>query len=560
MTPSTVSASEHRPDVRESAGVRLARSAGLTGAATLTSRVLGLARDQVLAALFGAGNDMDAFIVAFRIPNLVRDLFAEGAMSAAFVPTFTRHLTRHGKREAWRLGNNVINALVVITGAAIVLGIVFARPIVTAYAGGFASVPGKLELTIHLTRVMLPFLMLVAVAAAMMGMLNSLHHYFVPALAPAMFNVATIVCAFALVPLMPALGLPRIMAIAVAALLGGVGQVAVQWRPLAREGFTYEPFLRWRDPGLGQVLLLMGPGTIGLAATQVNIFVNTLLATSQGTGAVSWLTYAFRLMYLPIGLFGVSIGTAVLPAVSRHAAIDDVDGVRATVSRGIAMMLMLNVPATFGLLVLATPIVRLLFERGHFLPADTVQTAAALRFYALGLVGYSTVRIASPTFYALHRSRVPVVVSVCTIAVNVILSVALVRVMGFRGLALGTSVAALANGLLLAWLLRSVLNGIDGGRLAIVLLKTVAAGLAMTAVTLGVQAAMRAVLPDGHFVAQATRLAAAIGFGLIALAGSAKLLRIREFDDVVAVLKVRGKARRSEPPDSGTDVAEIDRR
>ena len=516
--------------------MRLARSAGLTGAATLTSRILGLVRDQVLAALFGAGNDMDAFIVAFRIPNLVRDLFAEGAMSAAFVPTFTRHLTRHGKRDAWRLGNNVVNALLLLTGIAVLVGIVFARPIVTAYAGGYAAVPGKLDLTIRLTRVMLPFLTMVAIAAAMMGMLNSLHHYFVPALAPAMFNVATIVCAFALVPLMPAIGLPRIMAIAIAALVGGVGQVAVQWRPLRREGFAYEPYLNWRDPGLRQVLLLMGPGTIGLAATQVNIFVNTLLATSQGTGAVSWLTYAFRLMYLPIGLFGVSIGTAVLPAVSRHAAIDDVDGVRATVSRGIAMMLMFNIPATFGLLALATPIVRLLFERGHFLPSDTMQTAAALRFYALGLVGYSTVRIASPTFYALRRSRVPVVVSVCTIAVNVILSVALVRVMGFRGLALGTSVAALANGLLLAWLLRKALHGIDGGRLAIVLLKTVAAGLAMTAVTLGVQTALRVVLPGEYFVAQATRLAAAIGLGIIALAGSAKLLRIREFDDLVAVV------------------------
>ena len=539
MTLSTLPTSGHRP-ILETAGARLARSAGLTGAATLASRILGLVRDQVLAALFGAGNDMDAFIVAFRIPNLMRDLFAEGAMSAAFVPTFTRHLTRQGKADAWRLGNNVVNALLIITGIAVITGVVCAGPIVTAYAGSFAAVPGKLELTIRLTRIMLPFLVMVAMAAAMMGMLNSLHHYFVPALAPAMFNVATIVCAFALVPLMPPLGLPRIMAIAIAALVGGAGQVALQWRPLRREGFAYQPFLDWRDPGLRQVLLLMGPGTIGLAATQVNIFVNTLLATSQGTGAVSWLTYAFRLMYLPIGLFGVSIGTAVLPAVSRHAAIDDVEGVRATVSRGLAMMMLLNVPATFGLMALATPIVRLLFERGHFLPSDTAQTAAALRFYALGLVGYSTVRIASPTFYALRRSRVPVVVSVGTIAVNVVLSVVLVRTMGFRGLALGTSIAALANGVLLAALLRGTLNGIDGRRLAIVLAKTVVAGGAMIVVTLAVQSAMAAVLPGDHVVEQAARLGAAIAAGLVALAMCAKLLRIREFDDVVGVLYTPG--------------------
>src|SRR5471032_2712239 len=241
-----------------------------------------------------------------------------------------------------------------------------------------------------------------------------------------MFNIATIACAGALVPLMPSIGQPRIMAIAIAALVGGLGQIAIQWPSLRREGFRYEPVFDPGDAGLSQVLVLMGPGTIGLAATQVNIFVNTLLATSQGTGAVSWLTYAFRLMYLPIGLFGVSIGTAVLPALSQHAAVDDTAGIRQTVSRGLGLMLMLNLPATVGLIVLATPIVQLLFERGHFLPSDTAATAAALRLYAVGLVGYSAVRIASPTFYAIGRRRVPVMVSAGAIAINVIASIVLV--------------------------------------------------------------------------------------------------------------------------------------
>jgi putative peptidoglycan lipid II flippase len=397
MKPDTVSA----PGPPPQRGEGLARYAGVTGVATLASRLLGLARDQVLAWFFGAGNEMDAFVVAFRVPNLVRDLFAEGAMSAAFVPTFTRQLTLKGKAEAWRLANNVLTALLLSTGALVVLGIAFARPLVDMYAGDFASVPGKLELTVRLTRVMLPFLTMVAVAAAVMGMLNSLHHYFVPALSPAMFNIATIVGAFVLIPMMPPLGLPPIMAIAFAALAGGLGQIAIQWPSLRREGFRYAPVFDLRDPVLRQVLILMGPGTIGLAATQVNLFVNTLLATSQGTGAASWLTYAFRLMYLPIGLFGVSIGTAVLPAVSRHAAVGDTAGIRHTVSRGLGMMLMLNIPATIGLFVLATPIVQLLFERGRFLPADTAATAAAARFYAIGLAGYSAVRIASPTFYAI---------------------------------------------------------------------------------------------------------------------------------------------------------------
>jgi putative peptidoglycan lipid II flippase len=469
---------------------RLVRSAGLTGAATLASRILGLVRDQVLASIFGAGNEMDAFIVAFRIPNLVRDLFAEGAMSAAFVPTFTRHLTRYGKRDAWRLGSNVISVLLLVTGVIVVLGIVFARPIVELYAHDYAAVPGKIELTVRLTRVALPFLTMVAIAAAAMGMLNSLHHYFLPALAPAMFNVAMIVCAVALVPLMPRIGEPRIMAVAIGALLGGIGQVAIQWPPLRREGFRYEAVLEPRAPGLQQVLLLMGPGAIGLAATQVNIFVNTLLATSQGTGAVSWLTYAFRLMYLPIGLFGVSIGTAVLPALSRHAAVNDVGGIRRTVSRGLALMLTVNVPATLGLAVMATPIVRLLFERGHFLPSDTAATAAALRFYAIGLVGYSAVRIASPTFYALGRSRVPVLVSGGAILVNVFASVPLVWLMGFRGLALGTSIAAIANAAALLWLLRGAIGGLDGRHLWITTIKIVAAAGAMALASVAVLAGM----------------------------------------------------------------------
>ena len=209
----------------------------------MTSRILGVVREQVLASLFGAGNAMDAFNVAFRIPNLVRDLFAEGAMSAAFVPTFTRTLTNDGRERAWRLGNSVLNLLVVITGVLVILGIVFTVPLVTAFAGDFRNVPGKLELTVLLTRMMLPFLTMVAVAAAVMGMLNSLHTFFIPALSPAMFNVATILCALTLVPVMPRFGLPGIAAIAIGTLVGGLAQVALQWPRLRREGFNYRPTL-----------------------------------------------------------------------------------------------------------------------------------------------------------------------------------------------------------------------------------------------------------------------------------------------------------------------------
>ena len=495
----------------------------------MASRVLGVVREQVLAAYFGAGNAMDAYNVAFRIPNLVRDLFAEGAMSAAFVPTFTRRLTADGKESAWRLANTVINALVLITSAIVLAGIVFAEPLIRAFAGDYAEVPGKLELTVFLTRIMLPFLTLVALAAAFMGMLNSLHRFFIPALSPAMFNVGTIVCTLALVPLMPQAGLPAVTAIAIGTIVGGFGQAAVQWPALAREGFRYRPELHLKDEGLRRVLVLMGPGTIGLAATQVNVFVNTVLATGEGTGAVSWLNYAFRLMYLPIGLFGVSVATATVPAVSRQAALRDRPGIRRTVADSLALMMMLNVPATVGLVVLAVPIVQLIFERRAFTHADTLATAAALQFYAIGLIGYSIVRIASPTFYALDDSRTPVKISVVSVLVNAALNLALVRVIGYRGLALGTAIAALVNAGSLLFLLHRRLDGFETRRVFTSFVKISAASAVMAGVAAGTDLVMSRWFPGAALALQVVRLLASIGAALAALAVAAHILHIDEF-------------------------------
>ena len=505
----------------------------------MTSRVLGLVRDQVLASMFGAGNAMDAFNVAFRIPNLVRDLFAEGAMSAAFVPVFMRQLTAGGKESAWRLGNNVINALLLVTGIVVILGIVFARPLVEAFAGDYASVPGKLELTVLLTRIMLPFLTLVAIAAALMGMLNSLHLFFIPSLAPAMFNLATIACALTLVPVMARAGWPPITAIAAGTLVGGLAQLSLQWPLLRRQGFRYEPFLDWREEGLRRVLLMMGPGTIGLAATQVNVFVNTVLATSEGTGAVSWLNYAFRLMYLPTGLFGVSIATATLPAVSRHAAQGDFRAVRSTLAEGLSLMLVMNVPATIGLIVLATPIVRVIFERRAFLPSDTAATAAALQFYAVGLLGYSIVRIASPAFYALGDSRTPVTISIAAVTANGVLNLALVRVLGYRGLALGTSIAALFNAGELIWFLRRRLDGLDDRRVLSSFARIIVASLMMGLAAVAIDGMLTVWIPGSAFILQAARLLVTILSALIVLALGAHALRIREFRDGLALIARR---------------------
>ena len=497
----------------------------------MASRILGLVRDQVLAFYFGAGDAMDAFRVAFRIPNLVRDLFAEGAMSAAFVPTFTGELTTGGKTRAWSLGNSVATALVITTGFLVVVGIVFAEPLVRFYAEGFEDVPGKIDLTVHLTRIMTPFLTLVAVAAVFMGMLNALGHFFVPALSPAMFNVATILIIVLLVPFAPQLGVHPIVLVAISTLVGGLGQLVIQWRPLANEGYRYRPSLDVRDPALGRILLLMGPGTVGLAATQINIFVNTRFAAGEGTGAIAALDYAFRVMYLPIGLFGVSIAAASTPAFSRHVAAGNPIEMRSTIASAIGLMLALNIPATLGLVALAAPIIALIFEHGEFTASDTVDTAAALQFYAVGLVGYSIVRIVSPAFYALRRSRIPVAASVASVVVNVVLAVTLVRVMSFAGLALATSLAALVNAAIQLILLRRELGGIQGRRLALTFLKTSVAAVAMAAAAWWTEQWLRELLPGSAVILQAIRVFGAIGVALLVLSASAWLLRLHEFEE-----------------------------
>ena len=505
----------------------------------MTSRILGLVREQILAALFGAGSAMDAFVVASRVPNLLRDLFSEGAMSAAFVPTFTRTLATDGKPAAWRLGTNAVNALLITTGALVILGLVFTEPLIKLLtAADYAQIPGKLELTVALARIMLPLLTLIALAAALMGMLNSLHHFFIPAFAPAMFNVATILCAVAVVPFAAAIGMQPITLIALSTLAGGVAQLAIQIPTLWREGFRWHAGLDWRDDGLQRVLRLMGPGTVGLAATQVNIAVNMMLATHEA-GAASWLNYAFRIMYLPIGLFGVSIGTAVLPAVSRHVAERNTSAVSHTIADGLSLMMVLNVPATVGLIVLASPIVRLLLERRAFTGSDTAATAAAVQLYAIGLIGYSVVRITSPTFYALGRNRTPVLVSVATVAVNASLNIALQRAFGFKGLALGTSLAALFNATTLLFLLRRELGTLDGRRLTIAFARIAVAAAVMGVTALGAETGLSRVIPGDATLLQAIRLGTTIAAALVVLAASARALRIREFDDAFALVAHR---------------------
>jgi putative peptidoglycan lipid II flippase len=400
----------------------------------------------------GAGYYSDAFVIAFRIPNLLRDLLAEGALSTAFVPTFTQRLVHGGKPEAYALGSLVLTSLLVVSSAVALVGIVLATPLVHVIAPGFAATPGKLELTVTLTRLLFPFLPMVALAAVLMGMLNSQQRFFVPALAPALFNLAAILVGVGLW----LAGAPPEVAVfgwAGAVLLGGLLQFGAQVPPLRAAGFRFHPRfdLRFRDPGLRQILTLMLPAFVGLSATQLNILINSLLASQLEQGSPSWINYAFRLMQLPIGVFGVAVATVNLAAVSRAAATGDMDGFRRMLAASLKLVAFLTLPATAGLVALREPIISLLYEHGRFTARDTLHTADVLMAYSLGLYAYASVKVLAPAYYALQAPRLPLYASLLAVGCNIAANLALYRALGAPGLALGTSIGALANfGLLLA--------------------------------------------------------------------------------------------------------------
>jgi len=518
--PSPVPLSESVPPAAgREAG--LARAAGVISLATLVSRALGLIREQVFAAFFGAGFAVDAFQVAFRIPNLLRDLFAEGAMSAAFVPTLTRVQEGEGPEAAMRLANLVINFLLVTVSAICLLGILFADRLVPWMAPGFGAVPGKLELTTQMTRIMTPFLLLVAVAAAVMGVLNTRRVFFIPAIAPTMLNLALIASGFFIAPICPRFGLDPIVGMAFGVLLGGLGQLLIQVPALWAQGFRWRPAISFRDPGVLRIVTLMAPAAVGLAATQVNIFVNTFLASLLPQGSVSWLNYAYRLMQLPIGLFGVAIATVTLAEVSRHAARREMPELKRTISFSLRFGLFLTLPATMILMALAHPIVALLYQHGRFGPDDSWQTAQALWGYAVGLSAFSAVRVLVPVYYSLGMTRIPVTISFVTIAINIVLNIALMEPLKHRGLALATSISSVLNFVLLFELLRRKIGPMGGRALSRsagkIFLASALAALAAFAAASGVEAWLGLTSVPARMAVVGTGLAAAAAVYLAAV-------------------------------------------
>ena len=437
----------------------IAKSAGTVGIAVMCSRVLGLVREQIFAAMFGAGYAFDAFVVAFRIPNLLRDLFGEGALSAAFVTIFSRYDTSKTQEETWRLASNVLVFFAILLSLLTLLGIFMAGPLVSLLAPGFSKVEGKAELTTWLTMIMLPFLVFISLSAVVMGMLNTKGRFFVPAIASSFFNLGSIVGGVSMALILPHYGQPAIVGMAIGTLIGGIMQLGVQLPALFKTGFRFFPHLDLRDPGLHNILRLMIPATIGLSATQINIFVNTSFAASCPEGSVSWLNYAFRLVQLPIGLFGVAFAIAIMPVMARHAAKKDIPAIRQTLVSSLTMVFCLTIPATAGLILLSEPIIRLIFERGAFTGLDTVATAQTLTLYAIGLFAYSANKILVPAFYALDDTRYPVIASFLAVAANILIITLTIKVFQHRAIALSTSCTMFLNFLFLSAVLYWKIGG-----------------------------------------------------------------------------------------------------
>ena len=517
------------------------RAAGIVGIAVLCSRLLGLVRELLLARLFGAGLAMDAFKVAFRIPNLLRDLFAEGALSTAFITTFTKKNATEGDASAWALANKVATLAVIFMSLVVVVGIFICPWLVGILGGGFS--PEKMALIVLLTQIMFPFILLVSLAALAMGMLNSKDVFGVPAMASSFFNIGSIAGGVGLAWwLDPAFGPKALVGLSIGTLVGGLAQLVVQFPALYKIGYRFRPDFAWRDDGVRQVLRLMGPAVIAASAVQVNVMVNSTFASYVlGDGPVRWVGFAFRLMQFPLGLFGVSIGTVTLPLVARHAAVGDLDALRDTLARGLRLGFLLTIPSTLGLIVLAEPIISLIYQHGRFDAESTHQTAVALQFYALGLAAYSGIKVLSPAFYAIDRRRTPMMVSFGAIGVNLLLNwiFTFQLKMGHRGLALSTGCVALANFTALYCLMRRETGSLETRLLLWTFGKLAIAGGALTGVCL-----MGANWIGRDWAHMAT-LWRALSLGcVIGVAGAvffvfAQVLQIEEMNDLTSALRRR---------------------
>jgi putative peptidoglycan lipid II flippase len=512
----------------------IARAAGVLGFATIISRILGMIRDMAVSRLFGAGYATDAFFAAFQIPNMLRRFFAEGALTSAFVPIFSEYYTKHGEEEARELANVCFAVLTAVMALVALLGIIFSPLIISVMFPGFAAEPSKMALTVFLNRMMFPYIFFISLVALSMGILNTVRHFFTPAISTVFLNLSMISCALFLhrsfeVP---------ITSLAVGVLLGGLLQLLLQFPVLYRKGFRIRPKFRLDHPAVKRIALLMVPSVFGVGVYYLNITVGNILASFLPQGSVSYLYYAQRMFEFPQGIFTVSVAQAVLPSLSRQAAAGDIVQLKDSLSFGLRLTLFVTIPATAGLLVCSTPIFSLLFMGGNFNFAMAQKCAEALFYYSFGLSFVALVRVLVPAFYALKDTATPVKIAFVAFLLNVVFSLVLMKPLLHGGLALASSISAMFNMSLLLFMLRKKVGPFGGRRISATCLKTAAASVPMLlAVRWGTGLIDWSV--TGHKIYKATALGSFIAGGLIIFLIFAHLFRCEETRSAAGILRRR---------------------
>jgi putative peptidoglycan lipid II flippase len=438
---------------------KVSQAAGSVSGMTLISRIFGFLRDSVIAMMFGASASADAFFVAFRIPNMQRKVLGEGAISAAFIPVFSAVLQKQGNKSAWQLAACLFNILLVALFLVTLIIFIFAPAVVTVFAPGFLEFPEKFQQTVLLTRWMAPYLIFIGIASFFMGILNTFKFFALPAVAPTLLNLSMIISALFISPLME----EPIIGLAIGVLAGGFLQMLIQIPTTIRLGMKFVGRFELFNPEVKKIGRLMIPVILGLAVYEVNLLVDTLLASLLPEGSISYLYYGNRLVQLPLGVFAVALGVALLPMLSSHAAKKEYKELITTLSFGIRLILFITIPAVVGMILLRFPIINTLWERGEFSRATTEGTAIALLYYSIGLCAFSGIKVIVPAYYSLQDTKTPAKIAIYSMVTNIILNLILMGPLKHGGLALATSISALLNVVLLIHFLRKRL-GLLGGR------------------------------------------------------------------------------------------------
>ncbi len=526
------------------------RAAGVVSIAVMVSRLLGLARETAIGYYFPSKTSADPFYLAFRIPNFLRDMFGEGILSKAFITTFLATEAEDGEEAAWNLTNRIFSLAFLVLIGIIVLGIILAPVVVDVLARdnfdrnldnvehfGFDS---KIELAVYLTQLMFPYLLFVSFAAIAMGLLNSKGRFGIPACASTFFNVSSVAVGIGGYYLFPLIEIHPVTGMAIGVIVGGIAQFLIQVPSMYRVGYRYRPLLSLRDPRVLQVLHLIGPAVLGVAAVQVNLLTNTFFITSD-SGWLTWITRAYRVMHLPIGIFGVAISTVALPQLAKLVAAGETENFRNALSYSLRLMLVLTIPAGIGLMVLSEPICRLLYEWGATLEEDTIETAGLLFVYAFGLCGFSMLKIVTDGFYAYKDIRAPVIVSICAVVLNICLNYLFIYREFFldpRAVVFSTVLTVTLNCVVLLLLLRRKVGRLGLRSVVPLTLKTLTASAVMGFVCWLTNGVIEADwLGTVGIIPRIVAVFAPIGLSLLILAGMYKLLKVSEFDDILNIFK-----------------------